>query len=48
LDTLSGALVANRSKEQVLFEAAGIKCRIVEEPSNTVSFGFAKQTLAYA
>lgn len=48
MDTLSGALVANRSKEEVLFEAAGIKCLIVEEPSNTVSFGFAKQTLAYA
>jgi nucleotide-binding universal stress UspA family protein len=48
MESLSEVLVENRSKALAIFEAAGINCRIVEEESNTVSFGFAKQTLAYA
>jgi hypothetical protein len=48
MESLSEVLVENRSKALALFEGAGINCRIVEEESNTVSFGFAKQTLAFA
>jgi nucleotide-binding universal stress UspA family protein len=48
MEELSEALVQNRAKAVELFTGAGIPCRIVEEESNVVSFGFAKQTLSYA
>ena len=47
-EDLSEELLSNRKKAFEFFNRNEIHCRIVEEPSNTVSFGFAKQTLLFA
>jgi nucleotide-binding universal stress UspA family protein len=47
-EDLSDDLLSNRKKALDFFNHHEIHCRIVEEPSTTVSFGFAKQTLLYA
>lgn len=48
MEDLSAVLIQNRDNAIALFNAAGISCTVVEEESNVVSFGFAKQTLAFA
>jgi nucleotide-binding universal stress UspA family protein len=47
-EALSDELLSNRKKALDFFDRNEIHCRIVEEPSATVSFGFAKQTLLFA
>lgn len=48
MEELSDALMQNRKQALDLFNSAGISCTLVEEDSQVVSFGFAKQTLSYA
>ena len=48
MEDLSDELLSNRKKALDFFDRNQIHCRIVEEPSTTVSFGFAKQTLLFA
>ncbi|MFN5318326.1 MAG: universal stress protein [Bacteroidia bacterium] len=47
-EDLSDELLSNRKKALDFFDHHEIHCRIVEEPSTAVSFGFAKQTLLFA